>query len=63
MANYLRVPHSQTHITWRHGMTVDKKGDALDLVLRNPDGTPIAKAKLTAEQLHAYICTNNTMKK
>jgi hypothetical protein len=62
MANYLRVPHSETHITWRHGTTVDKRADALDLTLRSRDGKPIAKAKLTAEQLHAYICTNNTMK-
>lgn len=62
MANRLNVPDSETHITWRQGTTKDKKSDALDLVLRKRDGTPIAKAKLTAEQLHAYICTHNTMK-
>lgn len=62
MANHLRVPHSDTHITWRHGFTQDRKNEALDFVLRQKDGTPIAKAKLTAEQLHQYICMNNTMK-
>ena len=62
MANYLRVPNSTTHITWRHGVTADRKSEALDLVLRERDGKPIAKAKITAEQLHAYICMHNTMK-
>lgn len=62
MANYLRVPDTDTHITWRQGVTNDKMGAALDLTLRKPDGTAIAKAKLTAEQLHAYICMHNTMK-
>lgn len=62
MANFLRVPNTDTHITWRQGVTKDKKGEALDLTLRTRDGKPIAKAKLTAEQLHTYICTHNTMK-
>ena len=62
MANYLRVPDTDTYITWRQGVSSDKKGEALDLILRKPDGTPVAKAKLTAEQLHRYICMNNTMK-
>ena len=62
MANFLTVPHSSTYITWRLGYTKDRNGQALDLVLRERDGTPIGKAKLTAEQLHQYICMNNTMK-
>jgi hypothetical protein len=62
MANHLRVPNTDTHITWRQGVTKDKNGEALDFVIRKPDGTPVAKAKLTAEQLHAYICMHNTMK-
>ena len=62
MENYLRVPNTDSHITWRQGVTPDKKGDALDFTVRSKDGTPIAKAKVTAEQLHAYICLHNTMK-
>lgn len=62
MANFLKVPNTDIHITWRQGVTKDKKGEALDLILRKPDGTPVAKAKITAEQLHAYICMHNTMK-
>lgn len=62
MAKFLKVSNTDTHITWRQGVTKDKKGEALDLMLRKPDGTPVAKAKITAEQLHAYICMHNTMK-
>jgi len=62
MANYLRVPDTDSHITWRQGVTSDRKGEALDFTVRKQDGTPIAKAKITAEQLHAYICMHNTMK-
>ena len=62
MANYLRVPNSDSYITWRHGMTTDRKQEALDLTVRGKDGKPIAKAKISAEQLHAYICLHNTMK-
>lgn len=61
MANRLKVPHSDTHITWVKGDSV-KTGPVLHFTLHKPDGTPIAKAKLTAEQLHAYICMHNTMK-
>jgi len=62
MANHLIVPDTPNHhITWRQGVTIDKKG-ALDFTLRDTQGNPIAKAKLTAEQLHAYICMHNTMK-
>lgn len=61
MANRLNVPHSDTHITWRQGETT-KTGPVLHFTLHKPDGKPIAKAKLTAEQLHAYICMHNTMK-
>ena len=62
MANYLRVPDTDSHITWRKGVSPDKKGDAFDFTVVNRQGQPIAKAKLTAEQLHAYICTHNTLK-
>ena len=63
MANLIRVPDTPNHhITWRQGVTPDRKGEALDFTLRDSKGTPIAKAKLTAEQLHRYICMHNTMK-
>lgn len=62
MANLLRVPHSDTHITWRQGVTPDKRYEALDFTVRDAQGNPIAKAKITAEQLHAFICLHNTMK-
>ena len=63
MANYLRVPDSDSHITWRKGVTTsDKQSDALDFTVRDKQGQPIAKAKISAEQLHAYICLHNTMK-
>lgn len=61
MANLLRVPNTDSYITWRQGVTKDRKGEALDLTVRNREGKPLAKAKISAEQLHAYICTHNTM--
>lgn len=62
MSNRLRVPNTDSCVTWRKG-TVSNTGDeALDFVVRNKKGEPIAKAKITAEQLHAYVCTHNTMK-
>lgn len=61
MANYLRVPNSDSHITWRQ--TVSRDGEtALSFTVKNIKGEAIAKAKLTAEQLHKYICLHNTMK-
>jgi hypothetical protein len=61
MANKIRVPHTSSYITWRQGESV-KNGPTLHLTLHAQGGKPIAKAKLTSEQLHAYICTHNTMK-
>lgn len=62
MANLIRVPNSDSHITWRQGKSVETREEALDFVVRDKKGTPIAKAKLTASQLHKYICMHNTMK-
>lgn len=56
MANILRVQDTDSYITWV------KTNNTLNLTLRKKDGTPIAKAKLTSEQLHTYICMHNTMK-
>jgi hypothetical protein len=62
MSNYLKVPHTnnQTHIEWRKDTTTDKQG--LNFTVYGPGRKPIAKAKLTAEQIHAYVCMHNTMK-
>lgn len=62
MANILRVPGTNSYITWRQGVTKDRKGEALDFTVKDTQGNPIAKAKITAEQLHAFICLHNTMK-
>ena len=61
MANCLRVPHTNSYITWRKGVTKDGE-KAIDFTVKDEYDEPIAKAKITAEQLHAYICTHNTMK-
>lgn len=58
MANKLIVRPSSSIITWRKG----NDHDCLYLTLTNKYGRTIGKAKITAEQLHNYICTNNTMK-
>lgn len=58
MANFLRVPDTNSYITWRK----DSGDKLLYLTLHEKDDKPIAKAKLTADQLHRYICMNNTMK-
>ena len=55
MSNYLSVPNSNTHITWT------KRNDTIYFTVRNEYREPIAKAKLTAEQLHKYICLHSTM--
>lgn len=62
MANILRVSGTNSYITWRQGVTKDRKGEALDFTVKDTQGNPIAKAKITAEQLHAFICLHNTMK-
>ena len=62
MANYLRVPDSNSRIVWRRGVAPNKKDAALDFTAINEHGQPVAKAKLTAEQLHTYICLHSTMK-
>lgn len=62
MANILRVPGINSYITWRQGVTKDRKGEALDFTVKDTQGNTIAKAKITAEQLHAFICLHNTMK-
>lgn len=62
MSNSLRVPGTDSYITWRRGVMPAGQGEALDFVVRDRKGEPIAKAKLTAEQLHTYICLHNTMK-
>lgn len=61
MANILHVPDTDYHyITWRISNTPpDRK---INFTLRDKDGNPIAKAKLSADQLHRFICMNNTMK-
>lgn len=64
MANILRVSNTDSYITYTRGADRDSNGEVLHFTLRKKDGkgTPIAKAKLTADQLHKYICMNNTMK-
>ena len=58
MANLLRVSDTTSYITWKK----DTGTRILHLTLHDKEGKPIAKAKLTAEQLHTYICTHNIMK-
>lgn len=62
MSNYLKVPHTnnQTHIEWRKITTEGKEG--LSFTVYGPNRKPIARAKLIAEQIHAYVCLHNTMK-
>ena len=60
MANLLRVPNSDSYITWRQSIT--NGVPLLNFTVKNNKGESIAKAKLTAEQLHKYICLHNTMK-
>lgn len=63
MANLLRVPNTiqRRTITWvQRGNSAS--GECLCFTLRDENNKPIAKAKLTAEQLHQYICMHNTMK-
>ena len=62
MANHLRVPDNNRFITWRQGKSTTTREEALDFVVRDTEGNPIAKAKLTASQLHKFICMHNTMK-
>lgn len=62
MANQLRVPNTDSYITWVQ-TTDNKTGEkSLSFTVRDKEGNPIAKAKLTAEQIHAYVCLHNTMK-
>lgn len=60
MPNLLRVQDTDSYITWVKGST-KKDGQVLHFTVRNKKGEPIARAKLTAEQLHKYICLHNTM--
>lgn len=60
MANRIPVPDTDTHITWRQGISNGEY--VLYFTVANRNNEPIAKAKLTAEQLHKYICLHNTMK-
>ena len=65
MANLIRVADTDSYITWIRTAGINSHGapeGALNFTLRDKNGNPIAKAKLTAEQLHKYICMNNTMK-
>lgn len=62
MSNQLRVPNTSSYITWRKGTCESSGQEVLHLIVRDINGKHIAKAKLTAEQLHTYICMHNTMK-
>lgn len=57
MANVLIVRPSGSKITWRKG----NDHDCFHLTLTDNKGKTIGKAKLTADQLHKYICMNNTL--
>lgn len=61
MANHMTVKDTNSYITWQTRGTVED-GDVMYLTLRSRDGKPIAKAKLTSDQLHRFICMHNTMK-
>lgn len=62
MSNRLNVPNTDSYITWVRSSGDGVTDGVLNLTLRAKDGKPIAKAKLTSERLHAFICKNNTMK-
>lgn len=56
MANRLRMSNPQRIITWI------KSEKGLHLTLKDENDEPIAKALLTTEQLHQFICLNNKLK-
>ena len=58
MSNMLTISPTESYITWRKV----NNNKALSFTLYDKNNKPIAKAKLTFDQLHRYICMNNTMK-
>lgn len=58
--NLLRVLNTDSTITWVQRS--NSSGEALHFIVRDKEGKPIAKAKITAEQIHTYVCLHNTMK-